>query len=88
MTKHRVQPDGSIRDSDNWQKGMPKETYVKGLWRHFLHAWTRHRGFPVRDKLAAPTIEEDLCAIIFNAHGLLHELVKERLARGTTNTTV
>ena len=23
MSKHRVQVDGSIRDSDNWQKGIP-----------------------------------------------------------------
>jgi len=23
MTRHRVQADGNIRDSDNWQKGIP-----------------------------------------------------------------
>lgn len=78
MARHRLQADGSLRASDNWQKGLPKETYIKGLWRHFLHAWTRHRGFHVRDPGAAQNIEEDLCAIIFNAQGYLHELLKAK----------
>lgn len=80
MTKHRKQPDGSIRDSDNWQKGMPLSTYVKGMWRHLLHLWTRHRGFAVRDPGAAANIEEDLCAILFNVQGYLHEIVKKRIS--------
>lgn len=79
MTRHRVQPDGRVRASDNWQLGMPLDTFVKGLWRHFLHLWTRHRGFPVRDSHAAEDIEEDLCAILFNAQGYLHELLKAKL---------
>jgi len=76
MTKHRVQPDGSVRDSDNWQKGMPLATYMKGLIRHVQHAWTRHRGYTVMDDKAAADLEEDLCAIRFNADGYLHELLK------------
>lgn len=79
MTKHRLQPDGSVRDSDNWQKGIPQTTYMKGLWRHFLHAWTRHRGWPVHDPLAGADLEEDLCAVIFNAQGYLHELIRARI---------
>lgn len=78
MTKHRPQADGSIRDSDNWQKGMAPDSFMKGLLRHVLHAWTRHRGYEVRDPQAAANLEEDLCAIIFNAQGYLHELVKTR----------
>lgn len=78
MNKHRQQPDGSIRASDNWQKGIPGETYMKGLWRHLLHAWTRHRGFAPVDAKAADNLEEDLCAIIFNAQGYLHELIKAK----------
>lgn len=81
MTKHRVQTDGGVRDSDNWQKGMPLTTYMKGAWRHFHHWWTRHRGFLVRDPLAAADMEEDLCALLFNVQGYLHTLVKERLER-------
>lgn len=78
MTKHRKQADGQLRASDNWQKGMPLTTYAKGMWRHFLHFWTRHRGFDVRDPGAAANTEEDLCAIIFNAQGYLHELIVAR----------
>lgn len=79
MTKHRLQPDGHVRASDNWQKGMPLDTFAKGLWRHFLHFWTRHRGFPVRDPKAAEDIEEDLCAMFFNVQGYLHEKLKAKL---------
>jgi hypothetical protein len=78
MNKHRVQPDGSLRAGDNWQKGIPLPTYVKGMWRHFLHLWTRHRGFAVQDPMAAADVEEDLCAILFNAQGMLFEVLKEK----------
>ena len=81
MQKHRVQPDGSVRASDNWQKGIPHEAYMKGMWRHFLHLWTRFRGHQVQDPLATASEEEDLCAIWFNVQGRLHELVKARLAK-------
>jgi hypothetical protein len=78
MQKHRIQPDGGVRDSDNWQKGMPLATYMKGMWRHFLHAWTRHRGYQPKDAGAAADIEEDLCAILFNAQGYLYEILKAK----------
>ena len=79
MNKNRVQPDGMTRDSDNWQKGIPQAAYVKSMWRHFLHLWTRHRGYAVRDPKAAVGVEEDLCALLFNVQGMLHEVVKARL---------
>jgi len=78
MSSNRVQDDGSVRDGDNWQKGIPLEVYMKGLWRHFLHAWTRHRGFRVMDKDAYDNIEEDLCAVIFGASGYLFEILKKK----------
>lgn len=71
MTKHRHQADGQVRDSDNWQKGIPKEAYAKSMWRHFLSFWKVHRGYKDED------IEESLCAIIFNAQGYLHEHLKK-----------
>lgn len=80
MAKHQKQPDGSMRSSDNWQKGLPIATYVKGMWRHFLHLWTRHRGHTVQDPMAGTDTEEDLCALLFNVQGMLHETVKARLA--------
>ena len=78
MTKHRKQADGEMRASDNWQKGIPPEAYLKSLWRHLVDVWTIHRMDEegVEDLLAFDQ-EEALCAIIFNASGYLHELIKE-----------
>lgn len=76
MNINRVQKDGSLRDSDNWQKGIPKDVYMKSAWRHFLHLWLRHRGMTVNDAHAAHTMEEDICALLFNLQGYLHELLK------------
>ena len=78
MTKHRVQADGAVRDSDNWQKGIPLARYMKGLWRHFFHFWQRHRGYDVTDPLAADSIEEDIGAMFFNLQGYAHEYLKEK----------
>jgi hypothetical protein len=77
MHGHRVQADGGIRGSDNWQQGMPEGVYVKSMFRHFIDVWKNHRGIPVVDKKDGHTvdIEEALCAVIFNAFGLLHERV-------------
>jgi hypothetical protein len=72
MHKHRIQPDGNLRDSDNWQKGIPLSAYIKSCWRHFMDWWKYHRG----DK--SVDIEEVLCAVMFNAMGYLHETLKER----------
>jgi len=76
MNKHRIQSDGSLRDSDNWQKGIPKDAYIKSTFRHFLDLWLEHRGFKSREN-----IEEALCAIIFNIQGYLHEEIKEKEKR-------
>ena len=47
LHKHRVQADGSFRDSDNWQKGMSNDDYMKPLLRHTMDAWLIHRGYAV-----------------------------------------
>lgn len=73
MDKNRRQKDGSCRDSDNWQKGIPFTAYAKSLWRHFHAFWKRHRGYTTNESL-----EDSLCAIIFNASGYLHELLKKK----------
>ena len=62
--------DGSRRASDNWQAGIPLTVYMKSLWRHFHAVWKGHRTEGVS--------EDDLCGVLFNAMGYLHELVKAR----------
>ena len=78
MTKHRKQADGKLRDSDNWQKGIPKSAYMKSLWRHFLDMWFMHRGYKRYDDITKEelTISGVLCAILFNVMGYLHETLK------------
>lgn len=70
MHQHRLQSDGTLRDSDNWQKGMPRDVYMKSAWRHFMAWWTSHR-LGARD-------EEAMCALLFNVFGYLHETLGGR----------
>jgi len=73
MHKHRKQKDGSIRTSDNWQKGIPKDVYIKSAWRHFMDWWLEHRKNKSREG-----IEESLCALMFNVQGYLFEVLNDR----------
>lgn len=61
----------TIRASDNWQKGIPREQYMKSLVRHTIDAWIEHD----HDSKAS---EELLCAIMFNTMGYLFELLEGR----------
>jgi hypothetical protein len=63
MHRHRRMADGTMRASDNWQRGIPAESYMKSMWRHFLDVWMAHRGHGAVDK------EEALCALLFNVQG-------------------
>ena len=73
MDSHRVQADGKLRDSDNWQKGMPLNVYMKSGFRHFFTWWKAHRGLPTLEPL-----EEAICALLFNSMGYLHEYLKKK----------
>lgn len=70
MHKHRRQADGTLRASDNWQRGIPLDAYMKSGWRHFFEWWHAHRTGIV--------VEDALCALLFNAMGYLHEMLKAR----------
>jgi len=74
MHKNRLQADGKMRDADNWQKGIPKDQYMKSLWRHFQDLWIAHRGWK---KVIHSLLADTLCAILFNTSGYLHEILKE-----------
>lgn len=71
MHRHRKMADGSMRDSDNWQRGMPLDSYLKSGWRHLFDWWCLHRGMTARE-----TMEDALCGVMFNAMGYLHEYLK------------
>jgi len=70
MHKHRRQKDGTWRESDNWQKGIPREVYRKSAFRHFLDWWNKHRQ--------GKNITTAACAVIFNLMGDMFEYLKEK----------
>jgi len=73
MNMNRLQSDGSLRDSDNWQKGIPVDAYMKSLKRHSDDVWLEHRGFKTKAGIIAA-----LCGIMFNSMGYLLEELKTR----------
>lgn len=77
MNAHRVQRDGRIRASDNWQQGIPIYRYVKSLIRHTFEFWKMWRGAEVKniDAGGKPfTFREVLSAILFNVMGIIFEM--------------
>jgi len=70
MNKNRVQSNGDVRDSDNWQKGIPFAAYMKSWFRHFFAVWKSHRCGNIS--------EDDLCGALFNNMGYLHEILQEK----------
>lgn len=73
MHEHRMQADGKLRDSDNWQKGIPQDQYMKSMWRHFFDTWKNHRGHKTQEDQI-----KNLCGLMFNVQGYLHELLKQK----------
>ena len=69
MLKNQTQEDGSRRDSRNWRKGIPTESYIQSMWRHFFAVWYAYES---GEKINT----DDLCALFFNVQGLLHEELK------------
>jgi hypothetical protein len=79
LHKHRKLETGEVRASDNWQSGIPRDVYMKSLWRHFLDMWLHHRGY---HSVANEDLEDAICALIFNAQGYLFETLKARSYQG------
>lgn len=72
MDKHRVQSDGNVRPADNWQKGIPRDVYMKSMWRHFMDVWKAHRGQAI-----SVNHVDALMALMFNVQGYTFELLRE-----------
>ncbi len=69
MKAQRLQADGSVRADDNWQKGIPKNEYMRSKLRHDMDLWIAHRS--------GLTDENAACAILFNTMGYLFEILKD-----------
>lgn len=70
MHGHRSQPNGEMREADNWKKGMPIDVYAESLLRHIAEL---HYLYETSNDYAKT--KEKLCAVLFNANGWLHTLL-------------
>lgn len=77
LDKHRKQSDGSMREFDNWKRGIDKWTYLDSLLRHDKAVWNLMLGYEVSDNHGPVTLLDSLMATIFNAMGLAYELLIE-----------
>lgn len=73
MESHRIQADGSLRDPDNWKKGIPLDAYEDSFVRHVLE-WMYE--LEIGDRVAAAKITP---ALFFNLQGWMHQYGKEIL---------
>jgi hypothetical protein len=71
MRRHNSQVH---RREDNWKVGIPLESFMDSMWRHFHHTWQLHTELPAGASRCE--LIDALCGIFFNVHGYLHELTK------------
>lgn len=73
MHQNRLQADGTYRDSDNWKKGIPIDSYIRSMRRHMQDLELHHTGY-------GDCAREDLYAamggLMFNVQGYMHEIAK------------
>lgn len=73
MHKHRHLPDGTIRDADNWKKGMPPREVLESMMRHLVDLWLIVEGYSGEAREDALTAA---CALRFGTNVLMHDLLK------------
>ena len=76
LHKYRVQSDGQLRDSDNWQKMFGEKHFdvcMKSLLRHVIDVWKQHRGYK-----GAQSIEDSICGALFNLQAYLFKILKDK----------
>lgn len=81
LQKHRVQTDGNVREPDNWKQGIPTDSYMGSMHRHFMDVWLHSQGHA---REMSEDIETALCALLFNVQGMLFELLRGGDGSGNT----
>lgn len=76
MDINRTQADGTERASDNWQKGIPPQAYIKSGWRHFFDWWSTYRTLTRGGSIPKGAMFAATCGLMFNVMGYLHETLK------------
>lgn len=75
MHLHRKQSDGTMRDGDNWQKGIPYREALKSFVRHSEDIKLLSRGYDARED-----IETAICACMFNLESMLLTILTDKSA--------
>lgn len=76
MHECRNLPDGTRRDAENWKLGMPPKVWLESLVRHMEDVKLIADGHP--HVATTPDMEKALCAVLFNAQGLLYQILVDR----------
>lgn len=76
MNECRNLPDGTRRAADNWKAGMPVPVWLESLVRHMEDVKLIADGYS--DVATTPDMEKALCAVLFNAQGLLYQILVEK----------
>lgn len=72
MHFNRKMPDGTMRDGDDWQQGIPFNRLMRSMWRHFKDCWLEHRLWPTKQGRVF-----NLCALLFNTQAYLHQVLTQ-----------
>lgn len=83
MHTNRLQADGTMRDSDNWKRGIPLDSYIRSMRRHLQDLTLHHDGYP---EMAREGLMEALGGLMFNVQGYMHEIVLQGLTRTRAET--
>jgi len=77
MHHHRHLEDGTMRDSDNWQKGFPSRVIIESLSRHIQDVKLIYAGYKVIENNKEVTLEEAINGAKFNLNALMLDLLKD-----------
>lgn len=77
MHQHRKLEDGTLRDSDNWQKGIPPPELLKSFLRHVEDVRLIMMGVEVIENGKKVTLEHALNGCKFNNNALILNEVKD-----------
>jgi hypothetical protein len=76
MHENRIQADGKLRASDNWQKHFGDDHYavcMKSMFRHFMDVWKEHRGYKSREGMS-----KALMGLMFNVIAYADKYYKDK----------
>jgi len=73
MHRHRKMPNGSLRASDNWTKGIPLDELLKSEIRHMMGQWKLHKMGYVDPR----QMMDACCGVFFNVQGYMLGLIKQ-----------